>query len=327
MIVIGWSELPNYAVDCINYLNLNDKLIVLTDNKKAKYLIKNANVKIVDLSKNYTWESIGILNAKYFFFTGWNNRAFISLAREKKTKNICLIDNILKKNFRQFLGKFYFKLFFNNIFDAVFVPGKDTKEFVKYLGFKKLILEGMYSCNDKVFKNKKNIIKRKFDFIFVGKFIERKNLSALIQAFKNIQKIYPKSKMLLVGGKNYKEYHGIKTIPHTNSKNVAGLMNNSKCLVLPSLEEHWGVVVHESICCGCVLILSSEVGSKREFLKKNGYKFKPEDTQELFNKMRKIINLTKNDLKEKSKLSSKISKKRSLKLWKKQFFKFIKKIN
>ena len=25
MIVIGWSELPRYAIDCINYLNLRNK--------------------------------------------------------------------------------------------------------------------------------------------------------------------------------------------------------------------------------------------------------------------------------------------------------------
>ena len=45
-------------------------------------------------------------------------------------------------------------------------------------------------------------------------------------------------------------------------------MNNSKCLVLPSYEDHWGVVVHEGICSGCLLILSNNVGSKMNFLKK-----------------------------------------------------------
>ena len=78
MIVIGWSELPSYAIDCINSLNLKNKLVILTDNKKAKNLIKNADVKIINLSKKYSWQSIGVQNPKYFFFTGWNNKAFIS---------------------------------------------------------------------------------------------------------------------------------------------------------------------------------------------------------------------------------------------------------
>ena len=45
-------------------------------------------------------------------------------------------------------------------------------------------------------------------------------------------------------------------------------MGNSKCLILPSLEENWGVVVHESSCCGCLLILSNKVGAREEFLNK-----------------------------------------------------------
>ena len=112
MIVIGWSELPSYAVDCINYLNLKDKLIVLTDNKKAKHLIKNVKVKIIDLSSSYTWESIGISNPKYFFFTGWNNKAFTTLAKQKKTKNICLIDNTLKKKYQTVCWKILLSFFF-----------------------------------------------------------------------------------------------------------------------------------------------------------------------------------------------------------------------
>ena len=161
MIVIGWSELPSYAIDCINFLNLRNKIIILTDNKKAKKLIKYSVVKVISLQKNYTWESIGISKPKYFFFTGWNNKAFISLAKQKKTKNICLIDNKIKKNFRQFLGRFYFKFFLNNIFDAAFVPGKNTQNLLRYFNFRKLILTGLYSCNNNLFENKKKNYKKK----------------------------------------------------------------------------------------------------------------------------------------------------------------------
>ena len=80
---------------------------------------------------------MAFLNLNIFFFTGWNNKAFISLAKQKKTKNICLIDNKIKKNFRQFLGKFYFKFFLNNIFDAAFVPGKNTQNLLRYFNFRK----------------------------------------------------------------------------------------------------------------------------------------------------------------------------------------------
>ncbi len=327
MIIIGWSELPSYAVDCINFLKLKKKLIILTDNKKANKLIKNSKVKIINLSQNYTWEDIGITNPKYFFFTGWNNKAFISLAKQKKTKNICLVDNVLKKNLRQFFGKIYFKIFLEKIFDAIFVPGKHSKNLIKYFGFKKSIFQGLYTGNNKIFRNRIIITKRKYDFIYVGKFIERKNLNILLGAFNKIKNLNIKVNLLLVGGKKQKSKNDVEVIPFSNSKRVAKLMGNSKCLILPSLEENWGVVVHESSCCGCLLILSNKVGAREEFLNKNGYEFDPNNQDDLILKMRKVLNLNKQDLQKKSYLSEEMSKKRSIQNWKEQFFKIIKKLN
>ena len=76
----------------------------------------------------------------------------------------------------------------------------------------------MYSCNNYLFKNKKIITKRKYDFIFVGKFIPRKNLDTLFKAFNKIKKKYKNSNLLLVGGNNVKKMDGVKIIPNTNSK-------------------------------------------------------------------------------------------------------------
>ena len=67
-------------------------------------------------------------------------------------------------------------------------------------------------------------------------------------------------------------------------------MGNSKCLILPSLEENWGVVVHESSCCGCLLILSNKVVKEVLIFNKNGYEFDPNNQDDLFLKMRKVLN-------------------------------------
>lgn len=316
MIVFGWSELPNYAIDCLKYLSKKNKIFLLTDNKNAKNFLPSVNVKIINLNKKYSWEDLGCKNPKYFFFTGWNNKAFNHLARTKIAKNICLIDNIYKANLRQFLGKYYFRIFFKDLFDAILVPGFKSKEFIEYLGYKKKIYKGLYSCNNKIFRNKKYNIDRKYDFIFIGKFIKRKNLKLLIMVFKKLQKIYPKIKLNIIGGKKMIKnsinifYKGL-----LKSENISNQLNNSKCLVLPSLEEHWGVVVHEAISCGCVLILSNQVGSKYEYLNGNGYDFNPRSSKELFNIMEKIINSDKNKIQLMSKKSLQLSKKNSINSW------------
>ena len=185
----------------------------------------------------------------------------------------------------------------------------------------------MYTCNDRLFKYKKNILNRKFDFIYVGKFIKRKNLNTLISAFTKIKKIYKNSNLILVGGNKLKTKNGISVVPFTDSKKIAELMNNSKCLILPSFEEHWGVVVHEASCCGCLLILSDKVGCKKEFLKNNGYLFKPNNIDELYINMEKILNLNSKILIDKSFSSLQLSKQRSILNWKKQFSKIVENLN
>tara|TARA_Y100000389_G_scaffold87623_1_gene84131 strand:+ start:2754 stop:3740 length:987 start_codon:yes stop_codon:yes gene_type:complete len=316
VIVFGWSELPNYAIDCLKYLNKKKKILLLTDNKKAKNLLPSVNIKIIELNKTYSWEDLGCVKPTYFFFTGWNNKAFNNLAKTKIAKNICLIDNIYKGTLRQFLGKFYFKIFLQNLFDAVLVPGFKSKEFIEYLGYKKKIYKGLYSCNNKIFRIKKINKFRKYDFIFIGKFIKRKNLNLLLEVFKKLQKIYPNIKLNIIGGKKIKNkntnviYKGL-----LKYEEVSNQLKNSKCLVLPSVEEHWGVVVHEAISCGCILILSNQVGSRHEYLKGNGYDFDPKSSKELFNIMEKVITTDKKKIQLMSKKSLKLSSQNSINSW------------
>ena len=47
---------------------------------------------------------------------------------------------------------------------------------------------------------------------------------------------------------------------------VAAEMRRSRFFLLPSREEHWGVVVHEAALSGCGLILSDSVGSAPDFI-------------------------------------------------------------
>lgn len=326
MIVIGWSGLPNYAASCINSIRTKKKILVLTNNPNAKKIIKNADVKIVNLNKKYDWSDFVLNKPSHFFFTGWNNNAFLSLAKQRGTKNICMIDNYKKNNLRQFFGKIYFKIFLEKFFDAVFVPGIETSKFLKYFGFNKKIYPGLYTCDENIFFNKIKINKRKYDFIFVGQFIHRKNYKNLIKSFHFLKDNYDnKISLVMVGHQNKKviKKNNLLILPFLKPNKLAEYLNNSKCLVLPSYEDHWGVVVHEAIRCGCSLILSNKVGSRKEFLKKNGFYFNINLMHDLTDKMLKFIKLKKNELNKMSNESIKLSNKRSVKIWIKQFNKIL----
>ena len=207
------------------------------------------------------------------------------------------------------------------------VPGFQSKKFIEYLGYDKKIYKGLYTCNNEIFRNKKIIKNRKYDFIFIGKFIDRKNLTLLISVFRKLRKIYPNIKLNVIGGKKiFKNNSNIFYKGTLKYNEVSNQLNNSKCLVLPSLEEHWGVVVHEAISCGCTLLLSNKVGSRHEYLNGNGYDFNPNSFEELFDKMERIINL-KEKINSMSKRSLKLSKQYSIYSWVKTINKIILDLN
>ena len=54
-------------------------------------------------------------------------------------------------------------------------------------------------------------------------------------------------------------------------------------MVLPSLEEHWGLVVHEAALSGCQLVLSHAVGAGSDLLEHglNGFGFKAVTADEI----------------------------------------------
>ena len=58
---------------------------------------------------------------------------------------------------------------------------------------------------------------------------------------------------------------------------LADLYRSARLFCLPSIEEHWGLVVHEAALSGCGLLLSNRVGAADDLLVegKNGWTFDP----------------------------------------------------
>ena len=75
-------------------------------------------------------------------------------------------------------------------------------------------------------------------------------------------------------------------------------LSKSGVYILPSLNEPWGVSVHEMAASGLPLILSDKVGSSDQFLVNNlnGFKFISGNKSSLKENMKKIIKLKDSDL-------------------------------
>lgn len=119
----------------------------------------------------------------------------------------------------------------------------------------------------------KDIINRKYTFIFVGRFVEAKNPLGIIKAFMFVQRAFPEASLLMLGdGPLWKKCQ--KFVDDNVMKNVYLLgfsqtankyISDAQCLVLSSSYEGNPIVINEAIASG-TYVISSNVGGVSELL-------------------------------------------------------------
>jgi glycosyltransferase involved in cell wall biosynthesis len=112
------------------------------------------------------------------------------------------------------------------------------------------------------------------DFVFVGRFVDKKNLVELVEGFAIYAKAAgPKARRLVLIGSGQEEpaikaaagAHGVTGLidfpGFLGAGEVAARLSGALALVLPSVEEQWGLVVNEALAFGLPVIVSPAVGS------------------------------------------------------------------
>jgi glycosyltransferase involved in cell wall biosynthesis len=112
------------------------------------------------------------------------------------------------------------------------------------------------------------------DFVFVGRFVDKKNLIELVEGYALYAKAAgPKARRLVLIGSGQEEAaikaaaeaHGVTGLidfpGFLGAGEVAARLSGALALVLPSVEEQWGLVVNEALAFGLPVIVSPAVGS------------------------------------------------------------------
>lgn len=223
--------------------------------------------------------------------SGWSYPAFSALGREVKLAGghvICLSDANWRGDFRQLLlGPLAFRLRYRRHFDAIVVPGRQGERLLRYFGMQPtLIRTGMYGADPSLFSPGLPLDQRPREFLFVGQLIRRKDVLGLTSAFAEFSRQRPGWTLRICGsGELRKQIPGHPQIvvedfvqPHE----LASRYRAARFLVLPSLVEAWGLVVHEASLCGCGLILSDAVGSGDDLASdRNAIRFRAGNKSEL----------------------------------------------
>ena len=347
------TELASYMYYLLKYINtqlnknkyINFKVISSEFSKRADWTLNEPNIyknkffkNIIWINPNkiYTWHDLKLKTPDIYFQSGWSIKAFkyfakITKQKNKKSKIVLISDNnYQKKNFRQTLGKIFFKFFLRKRFDFAWVPGFLGKKLMIKYGFEKeKIFTKLYCSLIAEYKNHTIIKKKKKQFIFVGQFIKRKNVERLIDAFRSLNIEKKAWKLLLIGKGNLdlKKYkaNNIKIFDPLSPSKLSKLYNQSLFFILPSLRDHWPLVVHEASLSGCFLLLSKNIGNIPELAnKKNSIIFDPNSKSAIQKTFIQAMSLSNKQLDIGNKENEKLA---SLYNYKNSYAEFIKIVN
>ena len=103
-----------------------------------------------------------------------------------------------------------------------------------------------------------------FVFLFCGATIRRKGFDLLVEAFGRIAGELPEARLRVVGPRGEAAARGerITVSGPVGQRELADELRGADCLVLPSRNDSFGMVVPEALACGVPVLVSDMVGAK-----------------------------------------------------------------
>jgi glycosyltransferase involved in cell wall biosynthesis len=106
----------------------------------------------------------------------------------------------------------------------------------------------------------------RFEVLFVGQVGLRKGVPYLLQAFAQLK--HPRKRLRIVGGLSRELRQLLPKLPqdqvefvgHLPQDQLIPIMSSSHVMVLPSIEDGFGLVMAQAMACGCPVIASTNTG-------------------------------------------------------------------
>jgi glycosyltransferase involved in cell wall biosynthesis len=239
-----------------------------------------------------SWADLGLQVPDVFLHTGWAYPVFNALGYEVNRSGglrISMIDTMWYGTLRHWMGRFWFRVRYRRKFDAVMVPGKEGRRFCGLMGMADdRILEGLYGADPRIFTPGTPLEERPKRILFVGRLITRKGVHTLLEAIQMFVSTAEgrEWEFVIVGegplAAECRKIPQVRLEAFAAPEQIASWMRQSRFLVLPSLREHWGVVVHEAACSGCGMILTGKVGASADLTgPDNGFEVSSENSSAL----------------------------------------------
>ncbi len=204
---------------------------------------------------------------------------------DRKTKLVVTIHNYIPVNslFSELLGWIHNNFLIRAVLNIADVVTTSTDEFAESLPYslpKHKLMIVPYGVDIHKFKFSSTYDKKQV--LFVGRLIPEKGLHVLMKAMKYVRRKNRNIKLLAICGENYdfrnyeKKIRAMddgfleikKNIPNAS---IGSYYGNSACFVMPSLDiDSFGIVLLESMACGCPVVVSDLPGPRAIALKGHG---------------------------------------------------------
>ena len=216
--------------------------------------------------------------------SSWHIAAYRSIAKglAGTTIRVLCMDNWWIGSFKQWAGRMGRSVYLAPYFDLAFVPGLRQWQFARMLGFAdNEIIPGLYSADTGPFyahSARRSVGKTggaPREFLFVGRLVPEKGVLELLQAYDTYRSRSKNPWCLRIAGTGplvgeISTAPGVDYMGFCQPEELPQLMSRSDVFVLPSKQEHWGVVVHEAAAAGMVLCCTTAVPAGDQFLQ-DGY--------------------------------------------------------
>ena len=223
-------------------------------------------------------------------------------------------------------------LFLKKTVNGLFVSGiRAMTHFKNSLGLKKMRMMMGYSTVDNDHFSVQNDFRSNI-ILCVARYSAEKNLFMLIKAFRRSKLFHSHILMLLGDGPlkdqlreeigeysdkiilcDWKAYH-----------ELPACYASSKCLVLPSLFEPWGLVVNEAMAAGLPVIASNQCGCVEDLLQEGfGLTFDAHSEQDLISCLNELSRWQDKEFLHQSSLGKSTIKKFSLDSWSESLIKLV----
>jgi glycosyltransferase involved in cell wall biosynthesis len=135
----------------------------------------------------------------------------------------------------------------------------------------------------------------RFEVLFVGSVSLRKGIPYLLQAFAQLS--HPNKRLRVIGAVqseitpllNSLPQDGVEYLGPQPQVRVRGAMSGSHVLVLPSIEDGFGLVQAQAMACGCPVIASTNTGGEDLFVDgQQGFIVNPRDAASLRDRMQQL---------------------------------------